>query len=390
MQEDNGYSMYCPKCGAVMNSNARYCMRCGYLNVEHDANQSIKNYIKNEEQTYEVGSGKFMINNMGKDMRKSIATDTGNKLICFLLNYLFYILSLIVSFYYSTKGSFQFYDIVHSLFPLLAIFISLFFFYIYSFEIVFTKCNKKWWYTLIPIYIMIVLSELLFHKKWIGLLTLVPIVGQVLSLVMIYRLGKSFSYSGILTVLFPFIYIPLIAFGVHTYQGYMFVNDRSWFTVEREYKAKKCFLFTFFLFFVAGIAAIVFTNFGCIKENVVKLNNYYYVHASKKLVHKAKIKIDAEDVLCNKEYGPGDIYYFSFENLGGVIYLPFYSFHSMITGYVRVDYTGQEEKYYVSLSDGKKGFPETLIEDIQLDTVLDGYSAVSKIPVSANLCNFMN
>ena len=36
---DDGYTVFCARCGAEMNSNSRYCMKCGYLNPDHEANK---------------------------------------------------------------------------------------------------------------------------------------------------------------------------------------------------------------------------------------------------------------------------------------------------------------------------------------------------------------
>ena len=50
MENENGseYAIYCSRCGAKMSSNSRYCMKCGNLNYDHEANKSMKPFIKNE------------------------------------------------------------------------------------------------------------------------------------------------------------------------------------------------------------------------------------------------------------------------------------------------------------------------------------------------------
>ena len=45
--------------------------------------------------------------------------------------------------------------------------------------------------------------------------------------------------------------------------------------------------------------------------------------------------------------------------------------------------------YYVSLSDGKKGFSETPIENIELD-IVDEYRSLEKISDVENKCDFIN
>ena len=41
--------MFCPRCGAEMKPEQRYCMKCGALNYEHPDNQKMKQYITDDE-----------------------------------------------------------------------------------------------------------------------------------------------------------------------------------------------------------------------------------------------------------------------------------------------------------------------------------------------------
>ena len=92
MENDN-HKIYCQKCGAEMNSNSRYCMNCGALNYDHEANKNMQQFIpKYKNNTYQIGSGQFMIQNDNNQISQSIATNTGNK---FIFHKLF---SLLVNF----------------------------------------------------------------------------------------------------------------------------------------------------------------------------------------------------------------------------------------------------------------------------------------------------
>ena len=51
-----------------------------------------------------------------------------------------------------------------------------------------------------------------------------------------------------------------------------------------------------------------------------------------------------------------------------MVFLPFYYQREPIEGYVLVDNTSGESKYYVSMTDYTYGFPETLYEDITYKT----------------------
>ena len=82
--EDQGYTIYCPRCGAEMNSNSRYCMKCGNLNSDHEANQSMKPYIKDNAEAYQVGSGEYISSNT---VQTSIGNNTGNRKLCFIVNF---------------------------------------------------------------------------------------------------------------------------------------------------------------------------------------------------------------------------------------------------------------------------------------------------------------
>ena len=41
---------------------------------------------------------------------------------------------------------------------------------------------------------------------------LVPVLGEILAIVLLFNLGKKFYKNGILTVFFPYVMIPIIAF----------------------------------------------------------------------------------------------------------------------------------------------------------------------------------
>lgn len=368
--------MYCPKCGALMKSDARYCMRCGYLNAQHAANEGMKEYINVDNKNYEVGSGQFLFNHSGKDVKRSFATGTGNKFVCFFLNYVFYLISIVIAFYYSTHFHFLWKDIIHSFFPILSFSISLFFLYLYSLERIFMKCNRYWWAALIPVYNMMVLADVVWGKKWLGLCTLIPFVGIVFLLILFYQLGESFGYNGVLSALFPFIFIPFMGFSVHSYKGYIFVDDKSWFTLEREYASKRIYLFSCLLFLLIGLGSIVFTNFTVIKENIEKIHNYYYLYVSRRVIAKVKLKTEADNVLCDgASYNPkSGTYYFNFDDVKKSVYVPFLSFSDPVKVSVLVDNNSGESQYYISLTNGKVGFPRTLYQDLRLD-IISEYSS---------------
>ena len=393
MDDDKGYVMYCNRCGAEMNSNSRYCMKCGNLNYNHEANKNMRPYIQdNNKTTYQVSNeGKFMVNDNpsvnanpvigGSVISTNIASNTGNSMVCFLLNFFVYLIVLGFSFYsYVDISNITLEGVASSTFPFILIITSISFIYMYSLELIYMKCNKPWWGVLIPIYNVMLLSEIVFNKKWIGLLTFIPIIGEVVLLVMIYKLGNSFKYNGLLVVLLSIIFIPMMGFGSHFYQDKVFADRNKKNSIEKDYKYRKTFLAFSLLFLLLGAGLFAFSNMSSIEKGGEIAGNYYYVYASKRMVSKARKFVDKGQLKCeNSEYSSTNgVYYLYYADIGDFIYLPLYYQRDEISGYIKIDNTSGSSKYYVSLSDGKYGFSDTLVDDINKDTVVR-YSKLKKL-----------
>ncbi len=89
---------------------------------------------------------------------------------------------------------------------------------------VYTKAGKPGWAILIPIYNLIVWLEIVGRPLWwILLILFIPIVGWVMSIIIIVDLVKKFGQPGwhaLLFIFFGFIYIPYMGFSKSvTYQG---------------------------------------------------------------------------------------------------------------------------------------------------------------------------
>ena len=371
MNQDNGFKTFCPRCGSEMNSNSRYCMKCGYLNPNDPANQNMQKFIpETKVNSYQIGSGQNLVQN-NDQITNSIASNTGNKKLCFLINYLLYLFIIVIS-YIATMGvkTISFELLMNSLFPYVAFITSIIFLYVYSMELVFMKANKKWWLALVPIYNLFILTDIVYKKKWLGIILLIPFIGQVFFLVTLYILATKFKYSGFLTIIFPIIFIPLMGFGARLYEGINYVTEDK--TLENDYRRKKIFFVTLLIFLVLGGGLLFWTNIVEIKGKAIRLTNYYYVFASKQIVEKTE-KIAQENYLKCEEYEysqTSGIYYIYYSDIGEVAYLPFHYARDVISGYVVIDNRDGTSKYYVSLSDGTFGFPETLYENIQIDTVV--------------------
>lgn len=383
MNEQN-VKIFCPRCGSEMNSNSRYCLKCGYLNPTNSANQGMQQYIANNGNSlYQVGEGKMIQNSNG--ITNSIATNTGNKMVCFLINYLIYIFIIIISFIFIMKdNTIGFNSIKNSLFPYVAFSISTIFLYVYSMQLIFMKANKEWWYALIPFYNLFVLSDIAFKKKWLGILLLIPFVGQVFFLVIMYVLGTKFKYSGLLALLLPVIYIPLMGFGSRFYEGINYLSEDR--TLEKDYKRKKVFFISIMFFLIFGAVLMFWTNIIEMKTKAVRLKNYYYVFATKQIVDKTK-KLAKENYLECEKYDykkDSGVYYIWYSDIGDVAFIPFHSIRNVMYGYVIIDNSSGSSKYYVSLSDDNYGYPETLYDDIKVETIVPYEKVVTRSDI--NIC----
>ena len=394
MNDNNEFKMICSRCGAEMKSNSRYCMKCGNLNYDHEANQGMKDYMKaGATETYQVGSGKFIVdNNTGSNKNQlitSVANNTGNRAICFLVNFLAYIVVMALGFYASVKDMPLSIDlIINSYFPYICMGVSFIFLYIYSIQLIFIKCNKRWWSALVPIYSNMVFGEIVFNNKLLGLLTLIPILGQIITLVMIYLLARKFNYKGILVILLLLIFPIIIGFGSHLYENHIFVDDDSNKSVERDYKYRKIFLIFSIPFLIIGFVLVFRLNLSFVKEGGKAVNDYYFVIASKKTVNKVKGLVNNGYISCpDSDYKKNSgVYYLYFADIGKFVWLPFYHMRDVISGYVKIDNTSGSSKYYISIGDGNFGFKETLIDKVNKDTVVE----YKDIPVlgsdTYNLC----
>jgi hypothetical protein len=96
------------------------------------------------------------------------------------------------------------------------------FFYLFCYWKIFTKAGKPGWAVLIPIYNTLVQLEIIGREWFWILLMFIPGVNIVIGVVMILDLAKVFGKDtafGCLMVLFPYVMIPLLAFGDAKYLG---------------------------------------------------------------------------------------------------------------------------------------------------------------------------
>lgn len=395
--EDNS-TYICTRCGNLVKNSSRYCMKCGQVNLNHPDNQKFiqETKINQEVKTYVVGEGNFIERSVHQGDNSYIpsqATNTGNIKYCFLFNILLYYIIIIGEFFLSILGKeLSISTILTSNISIIWIITSLLFLYSYSFQRLFIKSNQKWWYYFIPIYNIMILSDIAFHKKILGLISFIPIIGEIYLLVLFYNIGKKFQCNGILAVLFFPIILLIIAFSNHHYyEGRLYIDNEN--SLEKEYRRKKTFLTSILLFFISGIGIYSYVHFADIENISMNVGDYYYVRAAKKIVEKTR-KITNEDIASidcsNVSYGiRGNTYVFYFPDTSKEVYLPLSLSREVISSYVFVTFLDNGNvEYEVSLSDGVKEIKKVKIDDLNSKSVTSFKKSSTFDMNSSNICHF--
>ncbi len=86
----------------------------------------------------------------------------------------------------------------------------------------FSKAGKPGWVAIVPIYNAYVLFDILYGKGIKFLLMLVPVLNVAVDVAMVIRLAQVYGKGvgfGIAMLFFPYICMPMLAFGKSEYQG---------------------------------------------------------------------------------------------------------------------------------------------------------------------------
>lgn len=370
---DNSYTIFCSRCGAEMKSSARYCMKCGNLNPDHPENKSMEKFIP-KSQGYFVGSGKSIVGTLDPNsgLILSVANNTGSSKMCFLLTFGIYFIIVFLIGLSTVLGLSNIYDIIYTNLAVIFLVLSVIFIFIYSSERMYMKMNKPWWAALVPFYNYFVLSDAIFNNMFLGFLIFVPIVGSIYMLILYYKLGKAFNKNGILTALFPLIMIPIIGFGDSLYNNRNYVKNDSKNSLEKDYKFKKIsFSFSMFLIIIS-IINICYVNLGDLIKLVSSSGDWYYYYAGNKMYKEVKKQIEdgtyeitCDDVVYKREDGT---IYFYYLDVGDEYNLMFSVTREPIEGYVKVVSLNDERKYYVSVTDGKRGIKEIDVDQLKVSS----------------------
>ncbi|MEI6535527.1 MAG: DUF5684 domain-containing protein [Verrucomicrobiaceae bacterium] len=87
---------------------------------------------------------------------------------------------------------------------------------------VFTKAGKPGWASLVPIYNMFVMLEIVGRPAWWFVLMLIPAVNFVVLIIVMIDFAKSFGKGtgfGLGLAFLGFIFVPILAFGPARYVG---------------------------------------------------------------------------------------------------------------------------------------------------------------------------
>ncbi len=85
---------------------------------------------------------------------------------------------------------------------------------------IFTKAGKPGWASIVPIYNLIVMLEVIKKPTWWVFFSFIPIVNIVVGLIVLYEFSKVFGkgFGFMLGMIFlPFIFYPILAFGKSQY-----------------------------------------------------------------------------------------------------------------------------------------------------------------------------
>lgn len=233
--------MLCVKCGAEMKKESRCCLKCGNLNPYHEANQAyfaklaeMHHTTYNAPPTVQTAAQTSTVQTTATpqiaapmtpayaggvpatttEVAQPVPAAKDNStsfMVCSIINGIFVLLQLfIVVFIFLSEG----------ISSSVGIFLLLFGIYnlvFYGWEIFCMEMGHSWWSIFVPIYGNMVMADIAMGNMLIGLLTLLPAVGEIVLFVIFYQLGDKMNKSGIVTALFFPIVVAMFGFGACSY-----------------------------------------------------------------------------------------------------------------------------------------------------------------------------
>lgn len=390
--------IFCPRCGEKMHRNQRNCLKCGQLNYENPDNEYMKKYETDNSSlnnTYVIGQGTFKFSNgvtSGYRPNEILADNTGNLTGCVIFNILFYLFGLL-----GIYVLFIIFGVSNILFNNTFLFTvmgySIVFILIYSQELLFIKADKPWWGALIPFYNQYLMFEIVFGKGYLFLLTFIPIVGQIMMLILFYRLGKVFNKNSILTLIFTVFSIPFISFSSTTsYNGVIYISrSKGQDSLRYLYKCNKNILIFVFSFILGALSLFIYNERNTVIDKARHLMTFSFTKDAKTIIKDAKDSIKDNYYVCSngKSITNQNDYYIWFDNAGDYFGSKSVSVsilsNDYYKGYIHVKVFDNKEQYYISVSDGKYGIGE--VDNSKLSSVhaVKGYTV--SLPKNVIICH---
>lgn len=361
--------MFCPRCGAEMKPEQRYCMKCGALNYEHPDNQKMKNYITPEEfeqankdyndaSKHEVDTVEFAGRTYEtKTKKKKGYIDARSAILLLLL--ITIILGLLAYFWLNYSISF-----------ILAICVIYFLlsFYVIVSSLIYMKGGYSGFVPIVPFYSQYAYYDIAVGNGWKFLFLLIPVFGLFYGMYVNYRLGKVFNKNGWLTLFFPIIMLPVIALSDKAiYQGKGKQYEKFIASGKRRNVQIPSFVYSI-IFFVAfiGLAYTPLADLG---------KQYFYILDVKLLINTVNQNFIDGYYLCEDESGAAiDTCYVKFSNASNLTEYPIIPIRSSfngkkLQGYIRVVKKKDNFLYYVSITDGENGFQDKNVNKLTIQSL---------------------
>ena len=230
-----GEKVFCTKCGAEMNSTSRCCLKCGNLNPNHKDNQAYfqklaelhgssvdaaVSYVQQPaaqtpapvQQQQTVVPGQPNPIPMEQPVVQAPAKDNSSAfLACNIINLIFLLIGILFTFLaFQSEGLDDAVGIIMAVMGVSTLMI-------FGLQVLYLEMGQSWWAVFVPVYGNMVLAEIAMGNMMIGLLTLLPVVGEIALFVIMYQLGDKIGKNGIITALFFPIVVALFGFNACSY-----------------------------------------------------------------------------------------------------------------------------------------------------------------------------
>lgn len=252
--------LICSKCGSEMKKESRYCMKCGNLNYSHPENESMKKYAWQSIKQGHFISGANLDDKQHLSMPKSESISNVHPYRgCVIGNVILFAICVVLTLI-GVKDNLNSGIILGSVLAYGILFLET-----CSLGIMFVKADEPWWGVFVPFYGTFLMYKISLGSGWLMFLTVIPVVGTIVALVAQFNLGKKFYKSGLLTLFFPFIMFPIIAFDKNTEYSLLArafsadsnsVDAKGRTKSEKEYGRKKFFI-TFIILVVVAVVLYV-------------------------------------------------------------------------------------------------------------------------------------